>query len=215
MRVTDYGRVGKVEIAADGDGLVSRSGTALVAELAERLGLTAALSDALADTRERSGGHDPGRVLRDLAICLVDGGDCVSDLGALRDQPDLFGRVASNATAWRAIERACGRLDELRRARAKARERGRPERRRRRSCSTSTLTSSPPTPTKRAPPRPGRAGMASIRSPAISMRPRRHSPASCARVARAQTTRPTTSRCSASRSSRSPQSTSPSDARPL
>lgn len=123
MRVTDYARVGKVEIAADGDGLVSRSGTALLAELADRLGLTAALSEALADTRERSGGHDPGRVLRDLALCLADGGDCVSDLGALRDQPDLFGRVASNATAWRAIERTCGRLDELRAARAKARER--------------------------------------------------------------------------------------------
>ncbi len=121
LQVTDYGRVGKVEIAADGDGLVSRSGTALLTELTDRLGLTKALSAALADTRERRGGHDPGRVLRDLALTIADGGDCVSDLGALRDQPDLFGQVASNATAWRAIERACGRLDGLREARALAR----------------------------------------------------------------------------------------------
>jgi len=119
--VTDYGRVAKVEIAADGDGLVSRSGTALIAELSDRLGLTSALSGALTDTRQRAGGHDPGRVLRDLALTLCDGGDCVSDLGALRDQGDLFGSVASNATAWRAIERARGRLDALREARARSR----------------------------------------------------------------------------------------------
>ncbi|MDQ4072490.1 MAG: IS1380 family transposase [Actinomycetota bacterium] len=122
MKVSANGRVAKVEIAADGDGLVSRSGTALLAELCDRLGLTDALCEALADTRERAGGHDPGRVLRDIALTLADGGDCISDLGALRD-PDLFGSVASNATAWRAIERACGRLDDLRSARARARER--------------------------------------------------------------------------------------------
>ncbi len=121
MSVTDYGRVTKVGIAADGEGLVSRAGTALVAELADRLGLTMALSHGLADTRERPGGHDPGRVLRDLALTLCDGGDCVTDLGALRGQPELFGKVASSATAWRAIEKACGRLDDLRAARARAR----------------------------------------------------------------------------------------------
>ena len=123
LQVSSNDRVGKVEIAADGEGLVSRAGTALLAELSDRLGLTRALSELLGDTRERRGGHDPGHVLRDLALTLSDGGDCVSDLGALRDQPDLFGRVASSATAWRAIERARGRLDDLRAARAKARER--------------------------------------------------------------------------------------------
>ncbi|MGI8438917.1 MAG: transposase, partial [Thermoleophilaceae bacterium] len=81
----------KVEITADGDGLVSRSGTALIAELTDRLGLTSALSEAFADTRERAGGHDRGRVLRDLALSLADGGDCLADLGALREQPELFG----------------------------------------------------------------------------------------------------------------------------
>jgi hypothetical protein len=120
LQVSSNDRLGKVEIAADGP---RARGTALLAELSDRLGLTKALSEALADTRERFGGHDPGHVVRDLALTLCDGGDCVSDLGALREQPDLFGRVASSATAWRAIERARGRLDDLRRARAKARER--------------------------------------------------------------------------------------------
>ena len=123
LKVQRTGRFEKVEVTTDGNGLASHAGTGLLVELSDRLGLTKALSEALADTRERFGGHDPGHVVRDLALTLCDGGDCVSDLGALREQPDLFGRVASSATAWRAIERARGRLDDLRRARAKARER--------------------------------------------------------------------------------------------
>jgi hypothetical protein len=124
LKVSANGRTQKVEIAADGDGLVSRSGTALVAELSDRLGLTAALSEALADTRERAGGHDRGRVLRDLALSLADGGDCLADLGALREQEELFGAVASTPTAWRAIAAVAeeGRLGAVRAARATARE---------------------------------------------------------------------------------------------
>jgi hypothetical protein len=29
---------------------------------------------------------------------LIDGGECVSDLGALADQPDLLGQIASQST---------------------------------------------------------------------------------------------------------------------
>jgi hypothetical protein len=39
--------------------------------------------------------REPGRVLRDLVVMLADGGDCLSDLSVMRDQPDLFGQVAS------------------------------------------------------------------------------------------------------------------------
>jgi hypothetical protein len=39
----------------------------LLALVAERLGLTARLYDAMALTRERRGGHEPGHVLGDLA----------------------------------------------------------------------------------------------------------------------------------------------------
>jgi hypothetical protein len=52
-------------------------------------------------------------VLRDLAVMLADGGDCLADLGALRDQPDLFGNVPSNSTAFRVIDS----IDEQRPAR--------------------------------------------------------------------------------------------------
>src|ERR671931_126597 len=61
-------------------------------ELADRLGLTDALGWRQADGRLR---HPDGAVLRDLAVVLADGGDCLSDLASLREQPELFGRVAS------------------------------------------------------------------------------------------------------------------------
>ena len=86
-----------VEVRADGEGLVSHAGAFLLTELADRLGLTAALSEAMAPTRERRSAHDPGVVLRDLAVAIADGGDCVSDLGVLRGQEVMFGRVARRA----------------------------------------------------------------------------------------------------------------------
>jgi Transposase DDE domain group 1 len=55
---------------------------------------------------------------------LADGGNCLADLGALRDQLDLFGSVASDATAFRvvdSIDEAC--LDRPRGAVAVARAR--------------------------------------------------------------------------------------------
>lgn len=117
-------RLETVEVTADGEGLVSHAGTALLAELAERSGLTQALSRALAPTRERRSQHDPGRVVRDLALTLCDGGDCVSDLQALRGQAVLFGPVASETTAHRVVKSIDSELVErLRGARAEARAR--------------------------------------------------------------------------------------------
>jgi hypothetical protein len=104
---------------------VSHAGAGLLAEAADRLGLTDALSRALAPVRERRGRHDPGRIVRDLAVMLADGGDCLSDLRAVRDQQPLFGPVASDATAFRVIDRVAGDrglLEALRAARAQARE---------------------------------------------------------------------------------------------
>ena len=57
---------------------------------------------------------------------LADGGECVSDLGAVREQEALFGAVASDSTAFRMVDRIAsepGLLDALRvgaRARAGA-----------------------------------------------------------------------------------------------
>ena len=125
MKVQRDGRRFTVDVVADGDGLVSHAGAALLAEAADRLGLTDALSRALAPMRERRGRHDPGRVVRDLAVMLADGGDCLSDLRAVRDQEPLFGPVASDATAFRVIDRIAtdpALLGTLRAARARARE---------------------------------------------------------------------------------------------
>src|SRR5919197_283353 len=78
------GRQVTVEVTADGAGLVSRAGTALLARVADKVGLTRALSLRLAALKRRRRGHDPGRVIRDLAVMLADGGESVSDLGAVR-----------------------------------------------------------------------------------------------------------------------------------
>src|ERR1022692_55879 len=136
MKVMRDGRPVTVEVTSDGAGLVSHAGTALVAQVAEEVGLTAAFSRGLAGLKQRRRGHDPGRVIRDRAVMLVDGGECVSDLGAVREQDALFGAVASDSTAFRMVDRIAsepGLLDAVRVAHARARERfwelrGAPER---------------------------------------------------------------------------------------
>jgi Transposase DDE domain group 1 len=108
------GLVDKLSVTADGTGLVGHAGSVLLVGVADRVGLTRALSAAMAPTRQRASAHDPGVVLRDLAVMLADGGDCLADLGASRDQPDLSGNVASDSTAFRVIdsidEECLGRL---------------------------------------------------------------------------------------------------------
>src|SRR4051794_32134540 len=119
------GRQVSVEVTSDGASLVSHAGSALLAQVADTLGLTTALSRGLESIKQRRRGHDPGRVIRDLAVMLADGGECVSDLGAVRDQQALFGAVASDSTAFRVIDRIAsepGLLEALRAAHARARE---------------------------------------------------------------------------------------------
>ncbi len=124
MKVTPRTRRGKVQVFADDTGVVSHVGSALLGELADRFGRTQELSAAMAPTRTRPSGNDPGWVIRDLALILAGGGDCLADLGALRDQVGLFGAVASDATAYRVIDSIDDeRLGAIRAARAKARRR--------------------------------------------------------------------------------------------
>jgi len=126
LRVQRDGRSFTVEVTADGDGLVSHAGSALLAQVADKSGLTRALSGELAALRERRSGHDPGQVVRDLAVMLSDGGDCLADLRAVRDQAPLFGQVASDSTAFRVIDAIASDpdgLERLRIAHARARTR--------------------------------------------------------------------------------------------
>jgi hypothetical protein len=113
-----------VEVTADGEGLVSHAGAALLVELADRAALTGALSVAMAATRERRSAHDPGRVLRDVAVMLADGGDCVTDMAAYEGQERLFGERASETTTHRVLKSVDERLlERIRAARATARSR--------------------------------------------------------------------------------------------
>jgi DDE family transposase len=103
---------------------VSHAGAALVVELADRGGLTAGLLQAMSVTRERRSAHDPGRVLRDVAVMLADGGDCVTDLEAYRGQERLFGPRASETTTHRVLKSIDEQLlERIRAARAAARAR--------------------------------------------------------------------------------------------
>ena len=124
MVVNSRARRPRVQVTADGQGMVGHAGVRLLADLAERSGLEGALSTALRSMRQRRRRHEPGSVLVDLAVTLADGGDCLSDLQVLRNQPGLFGEVASQTTAWRvveAIEQSV--LERVQRARARARAR--------------------------------------------------------------------------------------------
>ena len=94
----------RVVVTGDGKGVVSHAGALLLAELADRVGLTEGLSAAMAHTRRRRSAHDPGVVLTHLAVMLADGGDCLADIAALRQQPELFGRVGSDPTVWRVLD---------------------------------------------------------------------------------------------------------------
>jgi len=116
----------KLAVSADGRGVVDHAGSRLLADLADATGLTAAFTDALRGLRPRGTGHDPGRVAADLAVMLADGGQAITDLALLRDQPGVFGLVASTPTAWRVLadidSAALAALAALREARAAARE---------------------------------------------------------------------------------------------
>ena len=100
MNVTGWSR--GLEVTADGEGIVSHAGLALLRQLADKTGLTAGLSRALASPRLLI--HDRGRVTADLACAIADGSEVISDLRVLTDQKELFGPVASVPTAWRTLD---------------------------------------------------------------------------------------------------------------
>ena len=111
-----------LKITGDGAGVANHAGARLLADLADAVGLTGALSAAMAPTKQRRRGHDRGEVLTDLLVAIADGAETISDLATLRDQPDLFGPVASHPTVWRtlaAIDEAV--LARIKTARARAR----------------------------------------------------------------------------------------------
>lgn len=57
----------------DGTGVVSHAGSRLLADLADRATLTAALAEGLARLRKPRARHDPGWILIDVAVAVADG----------------------------------------------------------------------------------------------------------------------------------------------
>lgn len=108
-------------MSADGVGVVAHAGSVGLRLLADRTGLTAELSKAMA-RRSFVPVHDRGRVLADAAVMLADGGEAIGDIDVLRHQGSVLGPVASAPTVWRALDEVSpARLKRIQAARARVR----------------------------------------------------------------------------------------------
>jgi hypothetical protein len=111
-----------LSVTADGEGLVPLAGAVAVRLLADRVGLTAGLSAALA-RRGFAPGHVRGQVWVDVAMMLTAGGEAIADIDTLRHQGDLLGPVASAPTVWRTLDEATpAMLKRVEKARARTRQ---------------------------------------------------------------------------------------------
>ncbi len=114
MNVTGWSR--GLEVTDGGQGIVSHAGLVLLRALADRTGLTAGLSKALASRRLLI--HDRGQVLADLACAIADGAEVISDFRVMADQQALFGLAASVPTCWRVLSEIGGGVRPLARVNA-------------------------------------------------------------------------------------------------
>lgn len=101
-------RVDAAPVAATGF-----AGGVLLTKAAEVTGLTAALRDGLQPWRKATAAHHPGKVVTDLAVTLALGGDCLADAAVIRSEPDLYGRVGSEATISRTITALAADTDKV------------------------------------------------------------------------------------------------------
>ncbi|WP_172835225.1 transposase, partial [Mycobacterium gordonae] len=114
----------RVKVSADGQGVVSHAGMAMVRELADRTGLSAQVTAALADTYRGPWVYAPGDVFADLAVAVADGADCIDGVGQLcGDREHVLGAKASTTTMWRLVDERIdvAHLPGVRAARAAAR----------------------------------------------------------------------------------------------
>ena len=119
MKPTSWSR--GLSVTADGSGVVPLAGTVAVRLLADRVGLTDAVSAALT-RRGFTPVHDRGRVWLDVATMLTAGGEVIADIDTLRYQRGVLGPVASPPTVWRALdEMTPAALKRVEKARARIR----------------------------------------------------------------------------------------------
>jgi Transposase DDE domain group 1 len=96
--------------------VVSSGGSVLLVKTATAVRLDRSLSTVLTPWRSPLAVHDPGKVLLDLAFAVALGGDCLADIGQARSVPAVFGRVASDPTVSRLIDRLALDADQAVRA---------------------------------------------------------------------------------------------------
>ena len=104
---------------------VGQAGGILLTETIRAAGLDRALSEALSRWRKPLAVHDPGKIIRDLAVSLVLGGEALSDLATLRAEPGVYGPVASDPTVSRLIAALAEDADKAIKAIAGARQQAR------------------------------------------------------------------------------------------
>ncbi|MGE5289991.1 MAG: IS1380 family transposase [Micromonosporaceae bacterium] len=120
----DIAVASRVKVSADGHGVVSHAGMGMLRELADRTGLSAQVTAALADTYRGPWVYAPGEVFADLAAAIADGADCIDGVGQLcGDREHVFGAKASTTTMWRLVDERidAAHLPGVRAARAAAR----------------------------------------------------------------------------------------------
>jgi Transposase DDE domain group 1 len=112
-----------LRVTGNGTGVVAHAGCVTVRLLADRVGLTEALSAAMGGAKNGRG-HDRGRVLVDVAVGMADGLDTIRRMGLLSVQEELFGQMASRSTLARVLtgEVDAARLSAIGAARAEVRE---------------------------------------------------------------------------------------------
>ena len=104
---------------------VGQAGGILLTETIRAAGLDRALSEALSRWRKPLAVHDPGKIICDLAVSLVLGGEALSDIATLRAEPGVYGPVASDPTVSRLIAALAEDADKAIKAIAGARQQAR------------------------------------------------------------------------------------------
>jgi hypothetical protein len=112
----DYG----LSVSADGRGLVGHAGAVHLRVVADRTGLTGALSKALAKPFDQR--IDRGVVLIETAMAIALGATAISDMSMFEHTRAVFGPPVSDSTAWRALKEVDPlAADRIERARARTR----------------------------------------------------------------------------------------------
>lgn len=104
-----------LSVGATGRGVMSRAGPIVPIGAAGGIGLTTGPVEGLGPRRKPLPKHDPGRVIRDVAMAIVVGGDCLADLAPPRDQAQVFisvgsdlGRLPAGLLPWPRRNRGVG-----------------------------------------------------------------------------------------------------------